>query len=118
MDDPETVKLYATTAGQESCLKTKERQKENEKRQRHGRRGNDPVVGYGGVRRIGLGFIACVVTTVFVVVACSARQNQSGQSNIRQQPAAADWKAVAQALGKEGSVQPGDSTKLVCRALI
>jgi len=46
---------------------------------------------------------------LFVLVA--APQNQSGQS-ANQQPAATDWKAVEKALGKVGSVQPGDVYKV------
>jgi len=45
-------------------------------------------------------------------VACSAPQSQSGQSNNQQQPAATDWKPVEQALGKAGSMQPGDVYKV------
>src|SRR5205085_4132598 len=39
---------------------------------------------------------------------------QNGQANTAQpqQPGAADWKAVGQALGKEGSMQPGDVYKV------
>jgi hypothetical protein len=47
-----------------------------------------------------------------VLVACSAPQNQSGPSNSQQQTAATDWKPVEQALGKAGSVQPGDVYKV------
>ena len=68
-----------------------------------------------GARRIALSLFAFVATTLFVLVACSAPQNQSGQSgspNTGPQPTAADWKEVAQALGKEGSVQPGDVYKV------
>lgn len=51
--------------------------------------------------------------TVLVLVACSAPGNQNGgQANTTQQPGAADWKAVGQALGKEGSMQPGDVYKV------
>jgi hypothetical protein len=46
-----------------------------------------------------------------VLVACSAPQNESGQGN-SQQPAATDWKPIEQALGKAGSVQPGDVYKV------
>jgi hypothetical protein len=62
-------------------------------------------------RRVVLGIVAFGVATLFALVACSAPQNQSAQSN-SQQPAATDWKAVEQALGKAGSVQPGDVYKV------
>jgi len=45
------------------------------------------------------------------LVACSAPQNQAVQSPT-QQPSATDWKPVEQALGKAGSVQPGDVYKV------
>jgi len=53
-----------------------------------------------------------VFSTLFVLVVCSAPQNQNGQSNTGQQSEAADWKAVEQALGKAGSMQPGDVYKV------
>src|SRR5712691_11963736 len=62
-------------------------------------------------RRVALCLAAFAVTTLFVLVACSAPQNQSGQSN-NQQAAATDWKPVEQALGKAGSMQPGDVYKV------
>lgn len=63
-------------------------------------------------RRVVLGLAAFAVATLFVLVACSAPQNQSGQSNNQQQAAATDWKPVEQALGKAGSMQPGDVYKV------
>src|SRR3989449_7660792 len=63
-------------------------------------------------RRVALGLAAFAVTTLFVLVACSAPQNQSGQSNSQQQAGATDWKPVEQALGKAGSTQPGDVYKV------
>lgn len=63
-------------------------------------------------RRVVLSMVASVVATFFVLVACSAPQNQSGQGNDQQQPAATDWKPVEQALGKAGAVQPGDVYKV------
>src|SRR5437899_1834347 len=65
----------------------------------------------GKARRIILSVAAFMLATVFVLVACSAPQNQSGQSN-NQQAAATDWKPVEQALGKAGSMQPGDVYKV------
>jgi hypothetical protein len=62
-------------------------------------------------RRVALSVVAFVVATLFVMVACSAPQNQSGQSN-NQQTAATDWKPVEQVLGKAGSMQPGDVYKV------
>jgi len=52
------------------------------------------------------------MATLFVLVTCSAPQNQSGQSNNQRQAAATDWKPVEQALGKAGSMQPGDVYKV------
>jgi len=63
-------------------------------------------------RRVVLSVVVFVVATLFVLAACSAPQNQSGQSNNQQQAAAADWKPVEQALGKAGSMQPGDVYKV------
>jgi hypothetical protein len=51
------------------------------------------------------------LTSFFVVLASGALQNQSAQTN-NQQPAVADWKPVEQALGKAGSIQPGDVYKV------
>jgi hypothetical protein len=61
--------------------------------------------------RIILSVSAFVAATVFVLVVCSAPQIQSAQTN-SQQASATDWKAVEQALGKAGSVQPGDVYKV------
>jgi hypothetical protein len=47
-----------------------------------------------------------------VLVACLGLQNQNAQSNTVQQAGATDWKAVEQALGKAGSMQPGDVYKV------
>src|SRR6267154_1549015 len=63
-------------------------------------------------RRVVLCLVAFASATLFVLVACSAPQNQSGQSNNQQQAGAPDWKPVEQALGKTGSVQPGDVYKV------
>ena len=62
-------------------------------------------------RRVALLAVAFVVTTLFVLVACSAPQNEMAQTN-SQQPSATDWKPVEQALGKTGAVQPGDVYKV------
>src|SRR6266496_4905017 len=63
-------------------------------------------------RRVVLCLAACAVATLFVLVARSAPQNQSEQSNNQQPAAATDWKPVEQALGKAGSMQPGDVYKV------
>ena len=62
-------------------------------------------------RRVARIAVAFVVTTVFVLVACSAPLNEVAQTN-SQQPSATDWKPVEHALGKAGSVQPGDVYKV------
>jgi hypothetical protein len=62
-------------------------------------------------RRIVLNIALFALVSVFVLVVCSAPQKQSAQTN-NQQPAATDWKAVEQALGKAGSMQPGDVYKV------
>src|SRR5436189_6012736 len=62
-------------------------------------------------RRVVLILVAFVIATLFVLVACSAPQNQPAQSN-QQEAAATDWKPVEQALGKAGSMQPGDVYKV------
>jgi hypothetical protein len=54
---------------------------------------------------------AFVAAMTFVLVASSAPQNQFGQTNSQQAPAT-DWKPVEQALGKAGSMQPGDVYKV------
>ncbi len=64
------------------------------------------------MRRVALCLTAFAVATLFVLVACSAPQNQSGQANNQQQAAVTDWKPVEQALGKAGSMQPGDVYKV------
>src|SRR6266536_268813 len=63
-------------------------------------------------RRVVLSVVAFASATLFVLVACSAPQNQSEQSNNQQPAAATDWKPVEQALGKAGSMQPGDVYKV------
>ena len=61
-------------------------------------------------RRIVLSLVAFAVATLFVLVACSAPQNQSGQVN--NQPAATDWKPIEQAIGKAGTIQPDGVYKI------
>jgi len=63
-------------------------------------------------RRTALGVMAFITATTFALVVSSAPQSESGQPNANQQPAGTDWQAVAQALGKAGSMQPGDVYKV------
>src|SRR5437879_11313493 len=67
----------------------------------------------GSLKRFVITISVSALTTIFVLAACSAPQNQNSQSNTGQQAAAAaDWKPVEQALGKAGSMQPGDVYKV------
>jgi hypothetical protein len=72
----------------------------------------DHLFGTQGARQLILIASTLLLATVFVLVACSAPQSPSGQANTPQQPATTDWKAVEQALGKAGSMQPGDVYKV------
>ena len=62
--------------------------------------------------RVILSFAGSVVATASVLVACSAPQSQTSQSNNQQQGAAPDWKPVEQAIGKAGTVQPDGVYKI------
>ena len=62
-------------------------------------------------QKVILSVVAFTVSTVFVVLACSALQNEAARTK-PQQPSATDWKPVEQALGKAGSLQPGDVYKV------
>lgn len=53
-----------------------------------------------------------VLAAVLVLVACSAFPAPTSQANTAEQTAPTDWKAVEQALGKAGSMQPGDVYKV------
>src|SRR4051812_15230326 len=66
------------------------------------------------LRRITAALTAAALMTVLVLTAGSAQEGQHQHSDApaQQQPGGADWKAVGQALGKEGSVQPGDVYKV------
>jgi hypothetical protein len=65
------------------------------------------------LRQLTAALTATFLMTVLVLVACSAPQTQQGNANTgSQQASAAEWKAVGQALGKEGSMQPGDVYKV------
>src|SRR5689334_16717479 len=64
------------------------------------------------IKRITIATLAAVVTTVFVLAACSAPQNGNTPANSSPTQSATDWKDVEQALGKAGSMQPGDVYKV------
>jgi hypothetical protein len=65
------------------------------------------------MRQLILTASAFLLATTFVLVACSAPESQNAQSNAgQQQSGATDWKDVGQALGKEGTMQPGDVYKV------
>ena len=66
----------------------------------------------GRTRKIVLGLLTFALAITFVLVACSAPENQSAPSNNQPQAGAADWKPIEQALGKAGAVQPGDVYKV------
>src|SRR6185437_551423 len=63
-------------------------------------------------QRITIATLAAVVTTVFVLAACSATQNGNAPANSPPTQSATDWKPIEQALGKAGSMQPGDVYKV------
>src|SRR2546430_10987666 len=69
-------------------------------------------LGSRGLRRFFVATSVFALMTILVLVACSAPQNQNSQSSAAQQTAATDWKPVEQALGKAGSMQPGDVYKV------
>src|SRR5215212_1219585 len=65
------------------------------------------------LRRLTVVITVTLLATVLVLVACSAPQGSSQPASTPQQAAGgSDWKAVGQALGKEGSMQPGDVYKV------
>src|SRR5215204_815843 len=65
------------------------------------------------LRRLTVVITVTLLAAVLVLVACSAPQGPPQTANTPQQTAgASDWKAVGQALGKEGSMQPGDVYKV------
>ncbi len=63
-------------------------------------------------RRIVMSVLIFVTVTLFVLAACSAPQNQTPATTASQQAGAAEWKTVEDALGKAGSMQPGDVYKV------
>jgi hypothetical protein len=67
------------------------------------------------LRQIAAALTAAALMTVLMLAAGSEQEGQHQHSNApaqQQQAGGADWKAVGQALGKEGSVQPGDVYKV------
>src|SRR5215207_7292864 len=64
------------------------------------------------LRRLTVVITVTLLATVLVLVACSAPQGPLQPANAQQQAGAADWKPVGQALGREGSMQPGDVYKV------
>src|SRR5437588_5329215 len=119
---PQSAPHSFMTRSTQALTKTKPLNKQTKAKRKAGlkmkRDGNMPrrVLGHISLarktRRVVLCLAAFAVATLFVLVACSAPQNQSGQSNNQQQAGATDWKPVEQALGKAGSMQPGDVYKV------
>jgi hypothetical protein len=66
----------------------------------------------GVARRTALGVMAFVAAAAFALVVLSAPQSERGTTKASQQTTGTDWQAVAQALGKAGSMQPGDVYKV------
>ena len=66
----------------------------------------------GAARRTAPGVMAFIAATALALVVLSAPQSPGGQTNTNQQAPGQDWQAVAQALGKAGSMQPGDVYKV------
>ena len=64
------------------------------------------------IKRVAIAGVAAISLTIFVLAACSAPQNGNAPANSSQTQSATDWKAVEQALGKAGSMQPGDVYKV------
>jgi len=69
------------------------------------------TVSWRFIKRISIVSIMAVVLTILVLAACSAPQNRNAPASGEQQ-SATDWKPVEQALGKAGSMQPGDVYKV------
>ena len=63
-------------------------------------------------KRITVAAATLTVSVLFVLAASSAPQPANSNVNAGQTQAAADWKPVEQALGKAGSMQPGDVYKV------
>ncbi len=63
------------------------------------------------IKRLVIVTIVALFVTMFVLAACSAPQPNNTASNAGQQ-GATDWKDVEQAIGKAGTMQPGDVSKV------
>jgi hypothetical protein len=63
-------------------------------------------------KRISLASTGLPIAFVLLLAACSAPQAQNSDANSGASQTATDWKAVEQALGKAGSMQPGDVYKV------
>jgi hypothetical protein len=63
------------------------------------------------IKRVSIATLLAVGLTMFVLAACSAPQNSNTAVNAGQQTPT-EWKDVEQALGKAGSMQPGDVYKV------
>src|SRR2546427_4362725 len=115
---PHSFMTRFTQASSKTKPQSKPRKHEERQEQKMKRESDMPrwVLGHLSLarktRRVVLCVVGFAVATLFVLVACSAPQNQSTQSNAGQQAAATDWKPVEQALGKAGSMQPGDVYKV------
>ena len=70
------------------------------------------VMSSRSIKRVATVTLATISLTIFVLAACSAPQNGNAPANSAQTQSATDWKTVEQALGKAGSVQPGDVYKV------
>ncbi|HEX3084979.1 MAG TPA: DUF1259 domain-containing protein [Pyrinomonadaceae bacterium] len=70
------------------------------------------IISSRAIKRITMATIAAVFLTIFVLAASSAPQNGNAPANSAQTQTATDWKPVEQALGKAGSMQPGDVYKV------
>ena len=55
---------------------------------------------------------ACAFAVIFVLAVCSAPQPGKSNTNAGATQSAADWRSIEQALGKAGSMQPGDVYKV------
>ena len=63
-------------------------------------------------KRITVAGAPTAVAVIFVLAACSAPQTENSNANPGSPQTATDWKPVEQALGKAGSMQPGDVYKV------
>lgn len=65
------------------------------------------------LRQFTVAVMVIFMMAVLVMVACSAPESRNGAPlDTTQQSGATDWKQVGQALGKEGTMQPGDVYKV------